>query len=111
MATRFRKAMSCRIWGWLPALIALAVCGRAGGILQIQDGYFWDPVAKSCFVPCGIAYQTWNPPVGADQTLDQIDYDLLEFKKLHVNSLRVEFTWNEVEPSPGVFAWENPTTW
>ena len=79
-----------------------------GGFLQIRNGYFWDPVALDYFIPRGIAYQTWNPPVGADQSFAQIDYDLVEFKKMHANSLRVEMVWNVVETAPGVFDWSKP---
>src|ERR1035441_10644651 len=56
----------------------------ASGILTIRNGYFWDPVAGEYFVPRGIAYQLWNPPVGANQSVSQVYYDLLEFKKLQI---------------------------
>ena len=79
-----------------------------GGILQMRNGYFWDPYTTEYFIPRGIAYQTWNPPVGADQTFEQFDYDMTEFKKIYVNSVRAEFVWNEVEKSPGVYDWNKP---
>lgn len=79
-----------------------------GGILQIRNGYFWDPYTAEYFIPRGIAYQTWNPPVGADQTFEQFDYDFIEFKKMYATSVRAEFVWNEVEKSPGVYDWSKP---
>ena len=78
------------------------------GILQMKDGYFWDPVQQEYFIPRGFAYQTFNPPVGASQTLEQLEYDLREFKKMHANSVRAEFVWNTVEVAPGVFDWSKP---
>src|SRR2546421_55697 len=74
----------------------------------MRNGYFWDPYTLEYFVPHGIAYQTWNPPVGADQSFEQLDYDFIEFKKIYANSVRAEFVWNEVEKSPGVFDWSKP---
>ena len=60
------------------------------------------------FVARGVAYQTWNPPVGADQSFAQLDYDLVEFRKLHANSVRAEMVWNVVESSSGAFDWSKP---
>jgi len=78
------------------------------GSLEIRDGYFWDPVEAKCFVPRGVAYQTWNPPVGADQSLAQLEYDLTEIRKLHANSIRCEVVWNIIESEEGRFEWEKP---
>ena len=91
-------------------LLALALLNSptfACGILQIKDGYFWDSATANYFIPRGFAYQTFNPPVGANQSLDQIAYDLTEFKKMYANSARVEMVWNQVETSQGVFDWSN----
>jgi hypothetical protein len=96
------------------AVLALALALLAGpaqateGFLQIRKGYFWDPVAGNYFIPRGVAYQIWNPPVGANQSLDQVDYDLLEFKKMHANSVRAEMTWGQVEIAPGQYDWTRP---
>ncbi|HTL17663.1 MAG TPA: beta-galactosidase, partial [Patescibacteria group bacterium] len=79
-----------------------------GGILQMRNGYFWDPSTAEYFIPRGIAYQTWNPPVGADQTFEQLEYDFIEFKKIYANSVRAEFVWNEVERTQGLFDWSKP---
>ena len=80
----------------------------AEGFLQIRNGYFWDPVAADYFIPRGVSYQIWNPPVGANQSLDQVDYDLLEIKKLRANSVRAEMTWGQVEIGPGQYDWTKP---
>lgn len=80
----------------------------SGGFLQIRNGYFWDPSKADYFIARGMAYQTFNPPVGADQTLAQLEYDLREFKRFHANSVRCEMVWNEVERSAGVFDWTRP---
>ncbi|MGK0185668.1 MAG: hypothetical protein ACI9R3_001446 [Verrucomicrobiales bacterium] len=90
---------------------AMLVAGQAlagGGALEIRDGYFWDPLTQEYFVSRGIAYQTWNPPVFANQSFDQVEYDLREFKKMRANSLRVEFVWSEVEVENDVFDWTKP---
>jgi len=85
---------------------ALQIKGTASmGVLQIRDGYFWDPVRAGPFVARGFAYQTWNPPVGANQSLPQIDYDLREFRKLRANSVRCEFTWGEMQKGETVYDW------
>jgi hypothetical protein len=31
----------------------------------VTNGYFWDPATSQYFMPRGMAYQTWNTPVGA----------------------------------------------
>ena len=121
----FGKARNCKksfrgspIWRQASSFVAgfaiiwnfaLTVSGAAtGSFLQIRDGYFWDTAAADFFIPRGIAYQTWNPPVGANQTFAQLDYDLTEFKKMYANSVRCEFVWNEVERAPGQFDWSKP---
>ncbi|MGA2864838.1 MAG: beta-galactosidase [Verrucomicrobiota bacterium] len=91
---------------WL--LAALDSSQAGGGFLQIRNGYFWDAAAANYFIPRGFAYQTLNPPVGASQTFDQLEYDLREFKKMHANSVRAEFVWSTVETAPGVFDWSKP---
>ena len=95
-------------WLSLGCFLALSMNAGAGGILQIRNGYFWDPATAEYFVPRGISYQTWNPPVGANQTFDQLEYDFIEFKKMHANSVRAEFVWNEVEKTNGVYDWTKP---
>ena len=92
----------------LVLLLAPATASAAWSILQMKDGYFWDPGTANYFVPRGFAYQTFNPPVGASQSFDQLEYDLREFKKMHANSVRAEFVWNTVETAPGVFDWSKP---
>ena len=87
--------------------LALRVCA-GGGSLEVRKGYFWDPTVGRYFYPHGIAYQSWNPPVGANQSLAQVEYDLIEFKKMHANSVRAEMVWNVVETGQGVFDWTKP---
>jgi hypothetical protein len=77
-----------------------------GGCLELKNGYFWNPAASNYFIPHGVAYQSWNPPVYANQTLDQFDYDLREMKRMHVNSLRVELTWSQIETNEGCYNFE-----
>ncbi len=81
-----------------------------GGCLEICQGYFWDPVKQEYFIPRGIAYQLWNPPVGADQSIEQLHYDLVEFKKMYANSVRCEIVWGEVQTGPGDtdYDWRKP---
>src|SRR6266496_4323393 len=105
-----KRSLTCKASaaGLLCALGWVAAAWAGGGCLEITNGYFWDPLARSYFIPRGIAYQTWNPPVGADQTFDQLEYDFIEFKKIYANSVRAEFVWNEVEKTQGVFDLTKP---
>ncbi len=87
----------------------MARSGLAGShALEIRNGYFWDPEKAEYFVARGMAYQTWNPPVFANQSFEQIEYDLREFKKLHANSVRAEFVWSEIEVQNNIFDWSKP---
>ena len=63
---------------------------------------------RDFFVPRGIAYQSWNPPVGANQSFAQLDYDLLEFKKMYANSVRCEFVWSQVQTGTNTWDWQKP---
>jgi len=88
------------------AFLAAATAAQAtGNAVQIQNGYFWDPAVTNYWVPHGFGYQTINPPVYATQTPEQIDYDFLEMRKMHADSLRVDFTWGYIEPTNDVFSW------
>jgi hypothetical protein len=100
-------------WGTVLGLLfslggAWITSEAADGILQIRNGYFWDPGNQAYFVPRGIAYQSWNPPVGANQSYEQIDYDLLEFKKMYANSVRCEFVWSQVQTGTNTWDWSKP---
>jgi hypothetical protein len=95
-------------WIGLLGILTATLPAWAGGVLQLRHGYFWDPATQQHFLPRGLAYQTWNPPVGADQSFEQVEYDLKEFHKLHANSVRVEFVWNQVEIEPGHFDFSKP---
>ncbi|MFM1944666.1 MAG: hypothetical protein RI897_3648 [Verrucomicrobiota bacterium] len=75
------------------------------GFLSIRDGYFFDNQQQDYFIPRGIAYQIWNVPVGANQSLDQVAYDFREFRKLGANSVRAELVWSELEIAPDVYDW------
>ncbi|MFO1459757.1 MAG: beta-galactosidase [Verrucomicrobiota bacterium] len=104
------RSASLRCFLWSLALL-LGLADRAcagGGALEVRKGYFWDPTVGRYFYPHGIAYQSWNPPVGANQSLAQVEYDLIEFKKMHANSVRAEMVWNVVEIGPGVYDWTKP---
>lgn len=67
------------------------------GFIKFRNGYLYDNASGATFVPHGIAYQTWNRPLGVWQTKAQIDYDLDEMKKMGANSIRVDFVWQHVE--------------
>ncbi len=78
------------------------------GFIKFRDGYFYDNVSGATFVPHGIAYQTWNRPLGVWQTKAQIDYDLDEMKKMGANSIRVDFVWQHVEEDgDNQWKWDN----
>ncbi|MBN1270476.1 MAG: beta-galactosidase [Kiritimatiellae bacterium] len=76
--------------------------------ITMQDGYFYDPGAGEPWVAHGIAYQTWNRPLGVWQTYDQIDYDLDEMVKMGANSVRIDIVWQHAEEQgDDVFSWDN----
>jgi hypothetical protein len=56
----------------------------------------------------GVAYQTWNKPLGVYQSAEQLEWDLRRMRALGVRSLRVEWVWAEIEPRPGVFDFSKP---
>ncbi len=87
--------------------VLLAVLGTAASaqFISMHNGYFWDPVTSNYWIPHGFAYQTINSAVFATQTPAQIEYDMLEMKKIHADSLRVDFTWGEIETNDNVFDW------
>jgi len=89
----------------LLSLLAATQPARADGFLQIRNGYFWDPAAGAYFIPRGVAYQVWNPPVGANQSFGQLDYDLVEFTKMRANSVRAELDWSQVETNLNQYDW------
>lgn len=101
-------AFLARFPGVLFLLAAAAGLGFASDVLQIRGGYFWNPQTQSYFIPRGLAYQTWNPPVGANQSFAQLEYDFTEFKKLGATSVRAEFVWGAVETANGQYDWSKP---
>jgi hypothetical protein len=103
-------ASNASAFGLICVLAWVASAWAGGGCLEIRQGYFWDPVKQEPFLPRGIAYQLWNPPVGADQSFEQLHYDLVEFKKMYANSVRCEIVWGEVQTGPGAqgYDWRKP---
>ncbi len=94
------------------ALLFLAVLSPAmaelTGFITMTNGYFYDSGTGRPWVPHGIAYQTWNRPLGIWQTFDQIDYDLDEMVKMGANSIRVDFVWQHIEEDgDNQWKWEN----
>lgn len=83
----------------------LALPAAHGGFLQMRDGYFWDPAAGGYFLARGIAYQTFNPEVGATQSPEQIRFDLEEFVRLRANSVRCEFVWSQLQVASNRWDW------
>lgn len=77
-------------------LAPLTICAFTS-FITLQNGYFFDPETERPWVPHGMAYQTWNRPVGVWQTYDQIDYDLDEMVKMGVNSVRIDMVWKHIE--------------
>ncbi len=76
--------------------------------ITMTNGYFFDPAAGKTWVPHGIAYQTWNRPLGVWQTKAQIDYDLDEMVKMGANSIRVDFVWQQIEDKgDNIWSWDN----
>jgi hypothetical protein len=85
------------------------VCPAAfQGFLKMTNGYFADSVTGQPFLPHGIAYQTWNRPLGVWQSPEQLRYDLDEMVKMGANAVRVDFVWQHIEEdADNVFKWSN----
>ena len=78
------------------------------GFIGMTNGYFVDAGTGKPFVPHGIAYQTWNRPLGVWQTHDQIEYDLDEMVKMGANSVRIDMVWQAIEEQgDDQFDWAN----
>jgi hypothetical protein len=78
------------------------------GFLKMTNGYFFDNVSGKAFVPHGVAYQTWNRPLGVWQTPEQLRYDLDEMVKMNCNAVRVDFVWQHAEEKgDNQWSWEN----
>lgn len=107
-ASRSLRSQAFPILGWLAVFLFALRAHAAPGFLQIRNGYFSDSASGEYVVPRGLAYQIWNPPVGANQSFDQVDYDLLEFKKMYANSVRCEFVWSQIETREGQYDWSKP---
>ncbi len=103
-----RRAFRCTC---LAAAFFVLLCGNVpafDAFITMKDGYFYDAAAGKAWVPHGIAYQTWNRPLGVWQTHDQIDYDLDEMKKMGANSIRVDFVWQHIEEDgDNQFKWDH----
>lgn len=56
----------------------------------------------------GMAYQTWNKPLGIWQTEDQLIYDLETMRSMGIKSLRVEFVWSMIEVVEGKYDFSKP---
>jgi hypothetical protein len=97
------------------ALAALGVVSAATpsqavlqGFLKLTNEYYYDSATLKPFVPHGIAYQTWNRPLGVWQTWDQIIYDLDEMVKMGANAVRVDFVWQHLEEQgDNIWSWAN----
>jgi outer membrane protein assembly factor BamB len=89
-------------------LLCLSSPAALNSFIKMKDGYFADSVTGKPWVPHGIAYQTWNRPLGVWQTHEQIDYDLDEMVKMGANSIRVDFVWQHIEEDgDNQWKWEN----
>jgi hypothetical protein len=87
---------------------SLTASGALPGYIKMRNGYFYDSATGETFVPHGIAYQTWNRPLGVWQTKAQIDYDLDEMVKMGANSIRVDFVWQHIEEDgDNQWKWDN----
>ncbi len=92
--------------GW--AIATTLASAALPGFIKFKNGYYYDSVTGEPWVPHGIAYQTWNRPLGVWQTYQQIDYDLDEMVKMGANSIRVDFVWQHIEEDgDNQFKWSN----
>ncbi len=91
------------------AAATVAVPAHAfNGYIAMTNGYFYDTNTGKPWVNYGVAYQTWNRPLGVWQTPAQIDYDMDQFVKLGATSIRVDFVWQQIQAAgQGQFNWTN----
>ena len=99
---------------WSLALL-LGLAGRAcagGGALEVRGyGFGTRPWAVTSILtasPTSPGIHPW-----ANQSLAQVEYDLIEFKKMRANSVRAEMVWNVVEigPARGFMIGRSRTIW
>ena len=100
------RRMVCVLAMVFAAMGAVSAPAAFNTFVTVSNGYFWSEGAP--WVPHGIAYQTWNRPLGVWQTPDQIDYDLNEMVKAGGNSIRVDFVWQHIEEKgDNIWSWDN----
>ncbi len=104
--------MSKRIRVVLAVLCLFLVCASSFGaftsFITVSNGYFYDSATVKPWTPKGIAYQTWNRPLGVWQTQSQIVYDLDEMVKMGVDSIRIDMVWQHIEETADdQFSWSN----
>ncbi len=103
-----RQRQYVRAFFLLALSLSVSTAFAFDAFITMRDGYFFDASTGQPWVPRGIAYQTWNRPLGVWQTHDQIDYDLDEMKKMGANSIRVDFVWQHIEEDgDNQFKWDN----
>ena len=89
-------------------LVSMKTYGEMQGFIKMKDGYFYNSATDEPWVPHGIAYQTWNRPLGVWQTTNQIDYDLDEMVKMGANSIRIDMVWQHIEEDgDNEWSWDN----
>lgn len=71
--------------------------------IRMKDGYFFDPVKNTPWIPHGISYQTWNKALGQWQSPSELKNDLDMMKEAGANALRVDFVWKHIEIEDGVY--------
>lgn len=103
MSTKRTRMLAGIVGIWIMAGIMTAHGG--GNCIEMKNGYFWDPLTTNYWVPHGFGYQTINGNVFANQSKEQLSYDMLEMRKMHADSLRVDFTWGNIETANNVFDW------
>lgn len=100
-----------RLLGIIIALSAIIAASYA--YMRVKDGYFFDEDTNSFFIPVGMvcsslksnrqAYQTWFGNYGKWETAAQLEYDIRRMKQMNVNSLRLDFRWQNIEQFEGIY--------
>lgn len=67
--------------------------------IQIKDGYFFNPVMNTPWIPHGVAYYTWS--------LTELQDDLDMMAGAGVDAINVDFVWGDIETADDDFGFDN----
>ena len=103
-----KRCASALLLFCLVMLAGPVASAQMSSFIKMTNGYFYDSASGKPWVPHGVAYQTWNRPLGVWQTTNQLCYDLDEMVKMGANSIRIDMVWQHIEErGDNIWNWTN----